>query len=62
MLFKIVLSIVKVNSYLKTHLHHLIPSFTETVTQSVKVNESQYLPISTYLARFLILQTGLTNL
>ena len=62
MLFKIVLSIVKVNSYLKTHLHRLIPSLTETVTQSVKVNESQYLPISTYLARFLILQTGLTNL
>ena len=62
MLFKIVLSIVKVNSYLKTHLHCLIPSFTETVTQSVKVNESQYLPISTYLARFLILQTGLINL
>ena len=58
MLFKIVLSIVKVNSYLKTHLHRLIPSLTETVTQSVKVNESQYLPISTYLARFLILQTG----
>ena len=62
MLFKIVLSIVKVNSYLKTHLHRLIPSFTETVTQSVKVNESQYLPISTYLARFLILQTGSANL